>query len=788
MIRLLFSFGFFAIFIISFTGFINAQCLPGQGQLTINITPDNFPAESTWKLFANNIQIANGTTNDTIICVDTLACLRFEMHDTYGDGICCNYGQGSYSILWNGNQVASGGQFTTVATHSFNCQPGTICDFPIVISTGNFTAPNPNTFYSFTPDSSGMYSISTCNLTACDTKLWIYDQCNNYVYNADNTGTLFYNDDNSNCGSRAVIDAFLSAGATYIIRVGLYGTTNCSGGIPFSITYDGPLVGCMDPTACNYNPDATSAGVCYYYPSPNCPAGPDLTIVQSAIQNSLEIREEFATNCMVEEGCMNGYGTRTVLAFDTHIKNIGDMDYYIGTPANNPDQFSFQNCHGHAHYEGYAEYVLYTMNGQNIPIGHKNGFCVMDLECSDGGTAQYGCGNMGITRQCGDIYSRALDCQWIDITDLDTAEYILAVKVNWDQSPDALGHYESNYQNNWAQVCVRISEMNGIKSFTLIPNCSPFFDCAGVMYGNAQLDCEGNCNGSAKRGDLDVNGLANNTDVELYLDHSVKNNLNSTTCNDLSADGKIDVWDAGLLMNCLQNGASNNSECIFPNSIVNTQQTVFMGEIDVYTYFGEATTGYMDVKIKNPMNEVKGYELKISGAKITGVSSLINASQYPAEIYYDSITNEIACLSLLDSLIPKYTDFTPFLRIYLSDMTSEICLDSVIKALNKQVEPVNIQVSNNCVIAQNSGVSEITESFSIQVYPNPARDIVTIVAPKINEELDLRILDAYGKLVFQDKLKDSNEVKVKTSHFSSGIYTIQLHSTSFAVNKRFIKN
>jgi hypothetical protein len=765
-----------------------AQCLSNQGLVNIAITPDNYPAESTWKLFANNIQIANGTTNDTTICVDTSACIRFEMHDSYGDGMCCNYGQGSYTVLWNGTQVATGGQFTSVATHSFNCQPGTICTAPITISTGNFTAPNPNTFYSFTPDSSGMYSISTCNLTACDTKLWIYDQCNNYVYNTDNTGTLFYNDDNSTCGIRADIDAFLSAGTTYIIRVGLYGTTTCSGGIPFSITYDGPLVGCMDPTACNYNPDATSAGVCYYYPNPNCPAGPDLTIVQSAIQNSLEIREEFATNCMVEEGCMNGYGSRTVLAFDTHIKNIGDMDYYIGTPANNPSQFSFQNCHGHAHYEGYAEYVLYTMNGQNIPIGHKNGFCVMDLECSDGGTAQYGCGNMGITRQCGDIYSRDLDCQWIDITDLDTAEYILAVKVNWDQSPDALGHNESNYQNNWAQVCVRISETNGVKTFTLIPNCTPYFDCAGVMYGNAQLDCNGNCNGTAKRGDLDLNGISDNTDVQLYLDHAVKNNLATTTCNDLSADGKIDVWDAGLLMNCLQNGASNNSECVLPNSVVNNQQTVNLGEIEVYTDFVDNTTGYMDIKIKNPMNEVKGYELKVSGATVTGVSSLIDINQYPAELYFDSITNEIACLSLIDSLIPKYTTFTPFLRVYLADMSSQICLDSVIKVLNKQVEPVNIQVSNQCVQTQNSGISEIMDSYAVQVYPNPARDLVTISVPKINEELNLSILDAYGKVVYQENLNDLNEVKVKTSQFSSGIYTIQLKTASFSVNKRFIKN
>ncbi len=31
---------------------------------------------------------------------------------------------------------------------------------------------------------------------------------------------------------------------------------------------------------------------------------------------------------------------------------------------------------------------------------------------------RYNCGNMGITAGCSDIYSSALDCQWIDVTDL----------------------------------------------------------------------------------------------------------------------------------------------------------------------------------------------------------------------------------------------------------------------------------------------------------------------------------------------------------------------------------
>ena len=67
--------------------------------------------------------------------------------------------------------------------------------------------------------------------------------------------------------------------------------------------------------------------------------------------------------CPVVEGCLKGYENRKVIRFSTKIDNIGNRDYYIGDPYNNPDQFSFTNCHGHPHYDGYAEYILFNNDG-----------------------------------------------------------------------------------------------------------------------------------------------------------------------------------------------------------------------------------------------------------------------------------------------------------------------------------------------------------------------------------------------------------------------------------------
>ncbi|KAL7528509.1 hypothetical protein ACHAXR_002484, partial [Thalassiosira sp. AJA248-18] len=40
-----------------------------------------------------------------------LAAYKFTITDTSGDGVCCDWGSGSYSVTYGGNLVASGGQF-----------------------------------------------------------------------------------------------------------------------------------------------------------------------------------------------------------------------------------------------------------------------------------------------------------------------------------------------------------------------------------------------------------------------------------------------------------------------------------------------------------------------------------------------------------------------------------------------------------------------------------------------------------------------------------------------------
>ena len=196
-------------------------------------------------------------------------------------------------------------------------------------------------------------------------------------------------------------------------------------------------------------------------------AQPDLSIDRDRLIRDL--RTDLLDNndqCYINEGCVGGYGARQLIKFTTHIRNLGDQDFVVGAPPNNPslenDIWEWDECHQHWHYESYARYILYDQNGNQTPAGFKNGFCLMDSECSNGGTLTYTCRYQGISAGCGDIYSWSLPCQWIDVTDIPSGVYRLVNQVNWLRSDDYFGNSEVNYSNNEASICLQISrDANG---------------------------------------------------------------------------------------------------------------------------------------------------------------------------------------------------------------------------------------------------------------------------------------------------------------------------------------
>ncbi len=116
-----------SLILIGATQRLQAQCSIGYSQIIVNIIPDTYPNETSWDIrdTANTI-VASGTTNNDTLCYLTGDILHFTIYDSYGDGMCCAYGNGSYNVYIDGNLVASGGQFAFNETTFFNYPPGLI--------------------------------------------------------------------------------------------------------------------------------------------------------------------------------------------------------------------------------------------------------------------------------------------------------------------------------------------------------------------------------------------------------------------------------------------------------------------------------------------------------------------------------------------------------------------------------------------------------------------------------------------------------------------------------------
>ena len=124
--------------------------------ITVNITTDNYGCETKWEILDGNTGnviasggnpaviagsgqygagcsgteqgYTSGSNNSEVVTVPSNGCYEFKIIDDYGDGICCAYGNGSYSLVdADGNTLLSGGEFGSEEIKPF---VASVCDAP----------------------------------------------------------------------------------------------------------------------------------------------------------------------------------------------------------------------------------------------------------------------------------------------------------------------------------------------------------------------------------------------------------------------------------------------------------------------------------------------------------------------------------------------------------------------------------------------------------------------------------------------------------------------------------
>jgi len=370
---------------------------------------------------------------------------------------------------------------------------------------------------------------------------------------------------------------------------------------------------------------------------------------------------------------------------------------------------------------------------------------VMDL-C---GFGQYNCSMMGISSGCYDAYGAGTQCQWLDLTDVPTGDYQVAVIINSKHLPDAMGRYETNFANNALQVCMHIQQnAGGAPTYTLLPNCQPYIDCDGLPGGASERDCNGICNGPGVYGDTYSNSTLDSMDVITYMD-LIQIGLPPSVCYDISGDADISVYDASLMNWCLRGnnshpGGSYHNHCNFPRDIVNPNDQTGLAISNI-----NYVDNYFDVELLSQNANVKSYQFTISGATISSVVSLISPVEFPVDLRFKASTNEVFGISIQDSSILRSTVARQLVRIYFSSLTDTvICISQIRDIVNQDAERTIASVYGSCVPSLITEVSTIEKPSDLVVIPNPASNVAYIhISGPSGSKDEIEITDASGRIV-----------------------------------------
>ena len=240
-----------------------AQCSEGFSSLVVEVFTDNYPGEITWTIQDSSGIVLEGGPYSTVsqlyasqICVPSgldFPCLTFNINDSYGDGICCAYGEGYYTIALDGEILAMGGEYGSSEDFVFECTPPSSVETVegcTVASACNYN-PEANT-------DDGSCEYFSCAALGCTDA----SACNyNPAANTDDGSCEYFScaalgcTDSEACNFEVNAE-FEDGSCEYPDALGV-----CGGDCQEDINGNGicdteEIAGCTDPEACNYDAEA----------------------------------------------------------------------------------------------------------------------------------------------------------------------------------------------------------------------------------------------------------------------------------------------------------------------------------------------------------------------------------------------------------------------------------------------------------------------------------------------------------------------------------------------------
>jgi hypothetical protein len=177
----------------------------------------------------------------------------------------------------------------------------------------------------------------------------------------------------------------------------------------------------------------------------------DLSVValgEQGLSNNRIIYRYFPPgHCTIVEQCVGGSGWRRLLTFDGHDHNQGGKPIHIGaidyaaqglfSELIDHNVYEFSACHSHYHFAYYGDFTF----GAGVDAVSKQGFCLESTGRLSNNEFSplhhpYGCEFQGVEAGWADLYAAGLQCQWVDVTGVDTSTAPVTRDLRFVSNPD----------------------------------------------------------------------------------------------------------------------------------------------------------------------------------------------------------------------------------------------------------------------------------------------------------------------------------------------------------------
>ncbi len=164
---------------------------------------------------------------------------------------------------------------------------------------------------------------------------------------------------------------------------------------------------------------------------------------EGVADNRIVYRYFPADSCAISEGCVGAAGWRRLLQFTATVQNLGALDAALGDvgPGSGPVEnnlVSFSECHQHMHFNHYGNFAF---GDGSQELGSKRAFCLESTwryynNEDTPFTHPYTCHYQGTAAGWGDDYIAGLDCQWVDVTPIDSSAAAVTSSLSFHVNPD----------------------------------------------------------------------------------------------------------------------------------------------------------------------------------------------------------------------------------------------------------------------------------------------------------------------------------------------------------------